>query len=314
MVDQVNDAPRTRRALLTAAAAASAAVVATAVKPLSALAAVDDNADMFVGTFYNDVSLTTGLRNNSGGAIVFHAVGASGSGVRGESSSASGGAGVVGVNNGTSAGIGVRAAGGAGRAVFADSTGSTAIHAVSNNSPALRAESTSGFGVHCTSSSGIALLGTSSSNSAAVFSTSATSNAAVLAFAVGGSTAVHGHTGSSSADPEPNTGVMGSATGSGTGGFFHAPSAGTALRVAGKATFSRSGKTNIPKNRSYVDIDVPGGLGSSSAVIATLQKPRGTAAVTSVRVNDPSAGKARIYLNKVASTTASTPVGWFVIS
>ena len=136
----------------------------------------------------------------------------------------------------------------------------------------------------------------------------------MAAFAVGGSAAVHGHAGSGNPVPEPNTGVMGSASGSGTGGYFHAPSAGTAIRVQGKASFSRSGKVNVPRNRSYVDIDVQGGLGSGSAVIATLQKPRGTACVTSVRVNYPSAGKARIYLNKVASKTAATPVGWFVIS
>ena len=313
MVDQVNDAPRTRRALLTAAAAASAAVVATAAKPLSALAAVDDGADMYVGTFYNDVSVLTGLRNTTNGTDVFRAVSSSGSGVRGESSSASGGAGVVGVNNGTSPGIGVRAAGGSGRGVVADST-YIAVHAISGSGTAVRAESTSSYGVHCTSASGIALLVNSSSNSAANFASSATSNAAVAVFAVGGSAAVHGHAGSGNPVPEPNTGVMGSAAGSGTGGYFHAPSAGTALRVQGKASFSRSGKVNVPKNRSYVDIDVPGGLGTSSAVIATLQRPRGTAAVTSVRVNYPSAGKARIYLNKVASTTASTPVGWFVIS
>jgi hypothetical protein len=28
--------------------------------------------------------------------------------------------------------------------------------------------------------------------------------------------------------------------------------------------------------------------------------------------NDPASGKARVYLTKVASTTANTPVGWFV--
>jgi len=32
-----------------------------------------------------------------------------------------------------------------------------------------------------------------------------------------------------------------------------------------------------------------------------------------VRINYPTAGKARIQLNKVASTTATTPVGWIVI-
>ena len=34
--------------------------------------------------------------------------------------------------------------------------------------------------------------------------------------------------------------------------------------------------------------------------------------IAAVRTNYPVAGKARIYLTKVASTTASTSVGWFV--
>jgi hypothetical protein len=35
--------------------------------------------------------------------------------------------------------------------------------------------------------------------------------------------------------------------------------------------------------------------------------------VAAVRPNYPVTGKARIYLNKVASTTASTAVGWLVV-
>ena len=47
-------------------------------------------------------------------------------------------------------------------------------------------------------------------------------------------------------------------------------------------------------------------------VHATLQTYRSGVAIAAVRKNYPRAGKARIYLTKVASTTANTYVGWFV--
>ena len=106
-------------------------------------------------------------------------------------------------------------------------------------------------------------------------------------------------------------GVLGSSVSS-TGWHFGSVT-GSAIRVEGKASFSRSGKVSVPKSRSYVDITVPGGLASTAAVIATLQYPRGTTAVAAARINYPSAGKARIYLTKVASTTAATPLAWFVL-
>ena len=75
---------------------------------------------------------------------------------------------------------------------------------------------------------------------------------------------------------------------------------------------TRSGRATVSKGRSYVDITVTGGLTSRSVVIATLQSYRPGVAVAAVRKNYPSAGKARIYLTRVASTTANTYVGWFV--
>lgn len=107
------------------------------------------------------------------------------------------------------------------------------------------------------------------------------------------------------------TGVRGDAT-TGTGVRATATS-GTALAVDGRVTFSRAGRASIPKNASYVDVTVPGGLASSAFIVATLQIRRTGIYVSAVRPNHPSSGKARIYLNKVASTTASTPVGWIVI-
>jgi hypothetical protein len=50
-------------------------------------------------------------------------------------------------------------------------------------------------------------------------------------------------------------------------------------------------------------------------VLATIQTYRSgvTVAVSGVRLNYPSTGKARIYLTKIASSTSSTPVAWFVV-
>ena len=64
--------------------------------------------------------------------------------------------------------------------------------------------------------------------------------------------------------------------------------------------------------KTYVDITVAGGLTASSVVHATLQTYLAGVAIAAVRLNYPVAGKARIYLTKVASTTAATAVGWFV--
>ena len=107
--------------------------------------------------------------------------------------------------------------------------------------------------------------------------------------------------------------VRGEGTGFAAGGVFEADQ-GTALIVSGRATFSRSGRALVPKGRSHVDITVPGGLSSTtSLVLATIQAYSSHAAVAGVRPNYPSNGKARIYLTKIASTKASTPVGWLVI-
>ena len=107
--------------------------------------------------------------------------------------------------------------------------------------------------------------------------------------------------------------VGGWALGTGTGGKFSSET-GSALMVDGRARFSRSGRALVPKNSSHVDVTVPGGLSSStSTVLATIQTYRSGVSVAGVRLNYPTTGKARIYLTKVASTTTTTPVGWFVV-
>jgi hypothetical protein len=111
------------------------------------------------------------------------------------------------------------------------------------------------------------------------------------------------------------TGIRGeTADVNGIAGSFVAPTGGTALQVDGKARFGRSGVATLAKGRSYVAVTVAGGLTNSSIVLAVIQVDRPGVAVSGVRRNYPSAGKARIYLTKVASTTTTTPIGWFVIA
>jgi len=300
MVDQVEGAPRSRRALLTAAAAAGAAAVASAVvKPIPVLAATDDNADMFVGTVYGDVSLSTGLTNHTNSNIVF------------SGTSTTGGIGLYGASNnigvfggGGTNGIGVEGASGNNYGVYGTSTNNNGVRASSTNATALYAEST---------------------NSAAIAGVSSAASAtAVSGWAHNGSTGVLGYSGNTLDLPSAraNTGVYGRGNGSATGGYFESDSgsgghfksgSGNAIRVDGKASFTRAGRTNIARNKTYVDVTVPGGLGATAFVVATLQYPRTGVWVRSARINYPASGQVRIQLNKVASTTASTPVGWFVV-
>lgn len=117
------------------------------------------------------------------------------------------------------------------------------------------------------------------------------------------------------------SGVWGYST-SGAGGYVTSESStgvyarsttGLALAVNGKASFSRSGRASVPAGKSYADITPVGGLGGVPKILATPQVKRAGVYVAAVRSNYPTAGKAGIYLNKVASTTKSTPVAWFVI-
>jgi hypothetical protein len=194
--------------------------------------------------------------------------------------------------------------------------------------------STSGSGVLGSSTSNIGVAGYSDSGTAVWGGTASANRSAVAGQAYGDSTAVQGFSGSSPmVAAQARTGVYGyaaqdatavgvrgeSAAGAGlsgvatTGvGVLATATTGTALQVAGKARFSRSGKATVLMNRSYADITVTGGLTSRSVVHATLQTYRTGVAIAAVRLNYPTTGKARIYLTKVASTTGSTYVGWFV--
>ncbi len=104
----------------------------------------------------------------------------------------------------------------------------------------------------------------------------------------------------------------------GIGVVAQAGARGTALYVNGRVSFTRSGRASIPAGRSHVDIRPRLGLAPLEqrevlGILATLQRYRPGVYVAAVRSNYPTPGKARIYLNRVASTTHDTPVTWFVL-
>jgi hypothetical protein len=168
-----------------------------------------------------------------------------------------------------------------------------------------------GVGVYGSSTAATGVFGKAGAGTTQVYAhTGVHGFAAETAFSQG----VFGETG-------PGMGVLGKAT-SGQGvrgeattgvGVKALATTGAALDVAGRAVFSRSGKALVPKNATLVDVTVPGGLAGSPTVLATLQIRRGSVHVLAARPNYPSAGKVRIYLSGVASTTVSTPVAWWVL-
>lgn len=85
---------------------------------------------------------------------------------------------------------------------------------------------------------------------------------------------------------------------------------GTALRVDGKAHFSRSGKATVTAGHLSVTVSVHGGLAGTPLCFANLRSYRSGVAVAAVRPNYPTPGKMRIYLTKVVSR--STSVAWLV--
>jgi hypothetical protein len=124
---------------------------------------------------------------------------------------------------------------------------------------------------------------------------------------------------------EEGSGVVGHITLSGNGVHGHSfatagvgvrasAEAGIALVVDGKARFSRSGRVQILKGASTVDVDLSakGGLGGTPLCFANLVTHWSGIHVEAVRANVPSAGRIRIYLNRaVPGTTYAT---WLVLA
>lgn len=92
------------------------------------------------------------------------------------------------------------------------------------------------------------------------------------------------------------------------GVWAYAPStAQSALKVTGKVSFSRSGRTNIASGQSQLLINLAG-VATNSRVFAVLASNRSGRYVRAVV---PAAGKFTIYLN--TTVTSTTVVTWFVL-
>ena len=111
----------------------------------------------------------------------------------------------------------------------------------------------------------------------------------------------------------PGTAIVATA-GFGDGGQGGAIHAEGWSEFIGHVVMSRSGRATVPKGSAHADIDLraKGGLAGMPLCFANVISYRPGLFVTMIRPNYPGAGRARIYLNKVA--TANTYVAWLVLS
>ena len=110
----------------------------------------------------------------------------------------------------------------------------------------------------------------------------------------------------------PGTAIVATA-GFGDGGQGGAIHAEGWSEFIGHVVMSRSGRATVLSGRSYADVDLrsKGGLAGTPLCFANVMSYRPGLFVTMVRPNYPIAGKARIYLNRLAS--ANTYVAWFIL-
>jgi hypothetical protein len=295
---------KSRRAILAAAVGGLAALAAEALgRPTAVRAGSDGDVVLGANNYASSGTLIdTGFADvpfvfrtsSSGSGDGIRGASHSGDGVYGASSSGSG------VAADSTSGVGVYGKSFASVGVKGHSTNFVGVWGESDSLTGVEGRSTSWVGTYGHSDSRLGVLGVSGASEFPVPAKTGVFGYAILDTSARG---VHGQTTS-------GQGVRGEAT-SGIGVFATATT-GHALLVSGRAAFKRSGRTSVPINRAYVDVIVAGGLSSSASVLATLQAYRSGVYVTAVRSNYPSAGKARIYLNKIASTTSTTPVAWFV--
>jgi hypothetical protein len=266
--------PQSRRALLGAGLGGLVALAVHAIgRPLTARAANGD--PVLVGNA-NEGTQTTLLTNSNGGTAFF----AQTTGINDVGVGA-----LVGKNDD---GIGVEASSEQGQAVFATCTNGQAVFASSETDVGVRAGSSERTGVYGSSGGAPAI---------------APAKTGIFGYA-DQDAAARGILGQSTL----GSGVHGFAS-SGTG--VHAQTlSGTALRVTGRATFSRSGRLTLAAGQSSV---AKTGilLTSASLVLAVLQTNRTGIFVRAV-VPSPSTRSFTVYLN--AAVPASTNVAWFVLN
>jgi hypothetical protein len=210
--------------------------------------------------------------------------------------------------------------------IFRDNAGGPALHASSTvDDGAILGENLSvdGYGMRgvCQGSSGIGVLGLGGQTG--VYASGADPGSTGLygiaeqdgVFGTGNANGVHGK-----GLTVVSTGVFGENTGNGTGVLgstimgtgVHAAAddeAGTALKVEGKATFTRSGKAIVPSGSSSVTVSGVS-LTAQSLVLATVQVDNGASVNSAV----PNAGGSSFTINLTKKISAATPVAWFVVN
>jgi hypothetical protein len=109
-----------------------------------------------------------------------------------------------------------------------------------------------------------------------------------------------------------SAGVLGRGTLAGQYGVIaaHDLAQGTALKVEGRAAFSRSGKATITKTHSGCTVTVGSGISANTLILATLQGSAGTG-VYLLYAKYASPTTFTIKLNRAATSTAQ--IAWFII-
>ena len=95
------------------------------------------------------------------------------------------------------------------------------------------------------------------------------------------------------------------------GGAVAAAGNDAALSVQGVATFTRSNVATVPATAAVVVVNVPGGLGATSHVLATMQTTTASNIGVKSATPDPATGKITITLTAAAPAGGIT-VAWFV--
>ena len=98
-------------------------------------------------------------------------------------------------------------------------------------------------------------------------------------------------------------------------GVLAASTGGIALKVTGRAQFSRSGLVSIAYPNKSATVSVPGGLTASSLVFALVQDTTGVYVKSAVP--NTSNGTVQINLNKAPGTGTNPKtahVAWFVVN
>jgi hypothetical protein len=313
VTDQV--APHSRRSILAAALGGLGGLVAARLGQPAALRAATD--DPVLAGNANTADAATSVENTTAGgtSLIGHSAGA-GVGVQGDAAT---GSGVVGRStddtptddfNVESAKTGVIGTAGdlTNASINTDEIGVYGFADVSEFSVGALGESFAGTGLIGSSDAGFGSAGVSNTGGGAIalggavglLGFSADDQSAGILGDVGPNAAgVYGNTGEAAA-PLPPAGV---------GVYARAETtAQTALQVAGKVKFSRSGRVNVAAGQSSVLVTMAG-VTSASYIIATLQTNRSGTHVQSVT---PASGRFRIYLNR--SVPGATTVGYLVVN